>query len=157
MGFEAIGLRHSTAKGRFNAYVGRTGMHTLVVLAERKDNPGASITNAYERYVAAVCKENDLDMGRCLFFELYADPSRRSGGFVFTGRDGIVGTAILDRVVVDLTEEKTHWLPAKELGETVWASLRDSVELTWSYPVARRRLADGQARGEDGLKAAAPQ
>jgi len=143
IGVEAPGLRNSLRYGRFNAYIADTELHTLLVLAERQDNPGTSITNAYERYAAAVCEKEGVDAERCLFFELYIDPGRRKGGYPVVGRDGRKGTAILDRVVVDKREANTQWFPGKELGEIVWNSLNCSFELDWSYAVPRRLTADG--------------
>ena len=149
LGFEAIGLRHSKEKGRFDVYLANSELHTFMVLAERADNPGASITNGYERYAAAVCEVQGINPKECLFFELYADPGRRKGGIRFSGADGVEGTATIDRVLVDMTEDNTHWLPGKRLGETVWRSLRECVDVAWSYPVPRRiaeRLTTGSPR-----------
>lgn len=138
LGFEAEGLRHSRSVGRFNAYITHSDLHTIVVLAERQDNPGASITNAYEAYVAAVCRAEGIDMNRCRFFELYVEPGRRKGNTLFLEKDGLRGSASLDRVETDPGEVGTRWLPGEGLGEALWASLKDSVQLDWSYPVPRR-------------------
>lgn len=138
LGFEAKGLRNSKSTGRFNVYVTNSELHTIVVLAEREDNPGASITNAYESYAAAVCQAEGIDMKRCLFYELYIDPGRKKGRGFSLQIDGLRGSASLDRVEIDLREVETRWLPGEGLGEVLWGSLKDAVPLSWSYPVPRR-------------------
>jgi hypothetical protein len=137
LGFEAEGLPHSRVAGRFNVYIADNELHTVVVLAEREDNPGASITNAYERYAEKVCAAEEIAMERCLFYELYVDPGHRDENALPLEKDGVAGSATLDRVQIDPKEEDTHWFPGGRMGEQLWASLRRNVDLHWSYPVPR--------------------
>ena len=59
----------------FNVYVAKSGLRPIVVLAERADNPAASVTNAYERYAWAVC----ASMGIAREFEFYAGAGKLAG------------------------------------------------------------------------------
>lgn len=138
IGFEAEGLRNNTSVGRFNVYIGSTDLHTIVILAERHDNPGASITNAYEAYANAVCRAEGLDPEKCLFYELYVDPSRRKGNELVVEKGGLIGSASLDRVHIDHGGVDTHWMPGGAVAERLWQSLRGTVPLGWSYPAPKR-------------------
>jgi hypothetical protein len=143
LGFESASRSGSAVIGKFNVYIADTELHSVVVIAERQDNSGTSITNAYESYAAAVCEAEGLDMGRCLFYELYADPGHRDENALTMDKDGVHGSVTLDRVAIDPDEENTNWFPGGKMGDELWESLRKNVELHWSYPVPK---ALGKAR-----------
>ena len=57
-----------------DVYVAEDDLHTYLVLAERWDNPAASVTNNYQKYAEQVADWLDIDLERTILLELYRRP-----------------------------------------------------------------------------------
>ena len=61
--------------GLVDAYLSQSDLHTLLMLAERRDNPAGPVTNHYECYAQQLCESLALDPNRVIFLELCRDPA----------------------------------------------------------------------------------
>lgn len=132
--------------GLIDVYISKSDLHTYLVLAERHDNPAASVTNNYESYARQVCESFDLDPSRVVFMELYRDPACPHA-YPYHEHE----TIVLHRVwlIMQSTAAATRRRPANRgLRETILRSLVDQHELTTSYRTAESWDVPGGQQGQ---------
>lgn len=60
-------------------YIKKEVSHTKMVLAERKDNQGPSISEDFGHYIEQACESHKLVDEHCMFFELHVEPHDIAG------------------------------------------------------------------------------
>jgi hypothetical protein len=134
---QALTLKAFWAKpGRADVYICRGDLHDYVVLAERYDNPAASVTNAYELYAQQVCERFQLEPKRCVFLELYV--------YSTLGSRQVTRKFELDVCfpkLSGLTHNRTSWRPGQApMREAILDSLTSQHTLTESFNVVKINL-----------------
>ncbi|MGI9305023.1 MAG: hypothetical protein ACR2RB_20310 [Gammaproteobacteria bacterium] len=106
----------------------QSDLHTLLMLAERHDNPAGSVTHHYERYAQQLCESLALDPGRVIFLELGREPA-----IAQADRSSDSETIALHRVwpLFQSGADHTRWCPVDDgLRETIIRSLTTQHALT---------------------------
>ncbi len=130
--------------GLVDAYLSHSDLHTLLMLADRHDNPAGSVTNHYERYAQQLCDSLALDPSRVIFLELSRDPATAEAD---PSNDS--GTITLHRVwpLFQSRADHTRWGPVdNELRETIIRSVTHQHELTDATQTIAPREVPGSQR-----------
>lgn len=119
-----------------DCYLGEDQVHTYLVLAERHDNEGTSITNAFEDYVLQLQDRFAFDPARTVFYDLYVVPYVKGGCIAYEYRFTLCQPSLPGRAAAPTT-----WRPANtDMDKALLHSLREQCVLTDSYTLSRREL-----------------